>query len=160
VTLRGSPDAAPLPANRGLVLDKAFFTMQGQPVDPSHLRQGDRVVIRLSGHSGEERTLPLVLDDALPAGLEIETVLNPDDAKAGAFKFLGELAETSAQEMRDDRYVAALRTDGQKPFAVAYIVRAVTPGDFYRPGAEARDMYRSSVFARTAGARTTIAPAG
>ena len=38
----------------------------------------------------------------LPAGYEIETVLSPDDAKDGPFKFLGELSSTDAQEMRDE----------------------------------------------------------
>lgn len=160
VTVRGSPADAPGAASRGVTLEKAFFTMQGGEIDPSHITQGQRIVVRLSGRSGEARTLPLVLDDALPAGFEIETVLNPDDAKSGAFKFLGELNETRAQESRDDRYIAAVTLMGAKPFAVAYIIRAVTPGDFYRPGAEAHDMYRSSVFARTAGARTVISPSG
>ena len=86
--------------------------------------------------------MPLVIDDALPAGFEIETVLGPDDAKDGPFKFLGELSAADAQETRDDRYVAAIDLPGGKPFAVAYVARAVTPGDFYLPGAEARDMYR------------------
>ena len=62
------------------------------------------------------------------------------------------------QEKRDDRYVAALRTEGNKTFVVAYVVRAVTPGDFFLPGAVVQDMYRPSVNARTAPGRTRIAP--
>jgi uncharacterized protein YfaS (alpha-2-macroglobulin family) len=160
VTVRGSPIDAPGATSRGVSLEKSFFTMQGAPVDPSHITQGERMIVRISGQSGEARSLPLVIDDALPAGFEIETTLNPDDSKSGAFKFLGELVDTKAQESRDDRYIAAVNVEGAKSFAVAYIIRAVTPGDFYRPGAEAHDMYRASVFARTAGARTVIAPSG
>jgi hypothetical protein len=158
VTVRGAPLGAPAAATNGLTLQKAYFTMQGEPVDPAHLAQGQRVVIRLSGRSAQGRTVPLVIDDALPAGFEIETTLSPEDAKEGPFKFLGELHDTTAQERRDDRYVAALHVAGNDPFAVAYVARAVTPGDFYLPGAEARDMYRAGVFARTQGSRTAIAP--
>ena len=62
------------------------------------------------------------------------------------------------QESRDDRYVAALDLAGNKTFALAYVARAVTPGDFYLPGAEILDMYHAGVNARTAGGRTQIAP--
>ena len=111
-----------------------------------------------------------VIDDALPAGFEIESVLTPADAQgvgggngngktaAGPFAFLGKLTAVSVQEKRDDRYVAALRTEGNKTFVVAYVVRAVTPGDFFLPGAVVQDMYRPSVNARTAPGRTRIAP--
>ncbi len=160
VTVRGSPATAPGTAAQGLSLEKAWFTMQGAPVDPTHLAQGQRMVVRISGRSGQGRTLPLVIDDALPAGLEIETVLSPEDSSEGPYKFLGELRGTNAQEMRDDRFVAAMTLPGNEHFAVAYVVRAVTAGDFYRPGAEARDMYRSNVFARTEGGRMAVAPGG
>jgi uncharacterized protein YfaS (alpha-2-macroglobulin family) len=156
VTVRGAPASAPGAVEHGLSLEKRYFTMQGEPVDPSHLAQGARVVIRISGRSQQGRTLPLVVDDALPAGFEIETVLSPEDSKDGGFKFLGELHATSAQESRDDRYIAALDLAGDDPFAVAYVARAVTPGDFYLPGAEAKHMYKAGVFARTAGGRTRI----
>lgn len=160
VTVRGQPMAAPPPAANGLTLAKAYFTLGGAPVDPSRSVQGDRIVVRIAGRSSQARTLPLVVDDALPAGYEIETTLSPEDASEGGFKFLGALHATLAQEARDDRYVAALSLGGGEAFQVAYVLRAVTPGDFYRPGAQARDMYRPGVFARTAGARAVVSPAG
>ena len=160
VTVRGAPLQAPGSAADGLTVQKAFFGLQGGQIDPTGLSQGDRIVIRISGRSNQGRTVPLVIDDALPAGFEIETVLSPEDAKDGPFKFLGELTPTDAQEMRDDRYVAAMDLPGGATWSVAYVVRAVTPGSFYLPGVEARDMYRPSVVARTTGARTTIAAGG
>ena len=63
------------------------------------------------------------------------------------------------QEKRDDRYVAALTLPGQKAFTLAYVARAVTPGDFFLPGAVAGDMYRPAVAARTAAGRVKIVPA-
>ncbi|HVY34895.1 MAG TPA: hypothetical protein VG960_10785, partial [Caulobacteraceae bacterium] len=60
-------------------------------------------------------------------------------------------------EKRDDRYVAAFKLEGAKPFVLAYVARAVTPGDFFLPGAEARNMYRPGVNAHTAAGRLRIA---
>ena len=82
-----------------------------------------------------------------------------DDGKAtaGPFAFAGVLTTASVQEKRDDRYIASLTTSGGKPFALAYVARAVTPGDFFFPGVEARDMYRPSVRGRTASGRVKIA---
>lgn len=158
VTVRGTTVEAPGAAGSGLSVDKRYFTMQGGPVNLAGLRQGDRVIVLVHGRSSQARTVPLVVDDALPAGWEIETVLGPEDAKAGPFKFLGELSGADVQEARDDRYIAALDLAGARPFAMAYVARAVTPGDFFLPAPEARDMYRPGVFARGSAARTTIAP--
>ena len=56
--------------------------------------------------------------------------------------------------------IAAMTLQGNKPFNIAYVARAVTPGSFYLPGAEAHDMYHAAIYARSAGGRTTIARAG
>ena len=160
VTVRGTPLASPAAEDHGIIVAKSYHGFTGGSADPAALRQGERLIVRISGSNGQGRALPLVIDDALPAGYEIEMTLGPDDAQNGPFKFLGELSATSAQESRDDRYVAAMTAEGNKPFAVAYVARAVTPGDFYLPGAEARDMYHPGVFARTEGRRTKIAAGG
>jgi uncharacterized protein YfaS (alpha-2-macroglobulin family) len=160
VTVRGSPLASPAAEGHGLALSKSFFAFSGAGADPAAMRQGERLIVRVSGSNSEGRSVPLVIDDALPAGFEIETVLGPEDAKTGPFKFLGELSAASAQESRDDRYIGAVNVQGGKSFSIAYVARAVTPGDFYLPGAEARDMYKPAVFGRTAGRRTHIAPQG
>ena len=100
----------------------------------------------------------MAVNDALPAGFEIETLLGPDDAQTGPFKFLGELSSADVQEARDDRYVAAMDLAGKGSFSFAYVARAVSAGEFLLPGAQARDMYRPAMNARTAASRTTIAP--
>jgi len=124
--------------------------------------------VRLAGVSRQGRSTSLVLDDPLPAGFEIETALGPDDGRGdgekgssnGPYSFLGQINAPLAQESRDDRYVASLNVGGGKAYAVAYVARAVTPGDFYVPGVEAHDMYRPQVYARSAGGRASIAFAG
>jgi hypothetical protein len=158
VTVRGTPIAPPGAEQHGLSVQKTYFGYAGGPADLATVRQGDRVIVRIAGGSQQGHTVNLAIDDALPAGFEIETVLGPDDAQKGPFKFLGSLTAPKAQESRDDRYVAALTLAGGKSFAVAYVARAVTPGSFYLPGAEILDMYHASVNARTAGGRLTVAP--
>lgn len=158
VTVTGRPVSPPPPSASGLSVSKTLFTLNGAPADPARLRQGDRVVVLISGHSGQSRTSALVVDDPLPAGFEIETTLSSEDAEKGPFKFLGKLTQSSMQEARDDRYIAAMQLPGDKPFAFAYVARAVTPGDFLFPGVEAKDMYRASIYARSGARRTAIAP--
>ena len=173
VTVHGLPVAAPAADGRGVTLEKAFFTMSGQPVDPSSLTQGERVIVLLKGASQQGRAMLTVVDDALPAGFEIDATVTPPDAAGeigdtapgpgepakakGPFAFLGALSKASVQEKRDDRYIAALTLPGNKPFALAYVARAVTPGDFFLPGAVAGDMYRPAVVAHTAARRVRIA---
>ncbi|MBO9710349.1 MAG: alpha-2-macroglobulin family protein [Caulobacter sp.] len=158
VSVRGTPVAAPTAESNGLSVSKRLFSMSGGAIDPSQIRQGDRVIVLVTGHSGQARSTALVVDDALPAGFEIETTLGADDAQNGPFKFLGTLTNPDVQESRDDRYIAALDLEGNKPFAMAYVARAVTPGEFFLPGATAKDMYRPSINARSDAARINVAP--
>jgi uncharacterized protein YfaS (alpha-2-macroglobulin family) len=157
VTVQGTPTAPPPARADGITVGKSLWTMNGGRVDPNAVKQGDRIIVQLSGVSRQGRSMMMVVDDALPAGYEVETVLSNDDAKSGPYRFLGELTGASVQEKRDDRYIAALTAQGNKPFNLAYVARAVTPGDFILPGVEARDMYRPSVAARTASGRTVVA---
>jgi uncharacterized protein YfaS (alpha-2-macroglobulin family) len=168
VTVRGVPTSSPAAESQGLSVETHFYTMAGQPAELGRLTQGERVIVLIKGASHQGRTSSIVIDDPLPAGFEIETALGPDDAEGngeagssnGPYKFLGRLTSPDAQESRDDRYVAAFKVSGSAGFAVAYVARAVTPGEFYLPGAEAKDMYHPTLYARSGGGRTTIQIAG
>lgn len=163
VNVYGAPTSAPKPASEGLTIDKQMFERDGSVADPASVRQNDRLIVRLSGRALDARVHPVIIADLLPAGFEIETVLTPNDAArpeggAGPYGWLGELSWTKVAEARDDRFIAAIDVYGQ-PFAVAYVVRAVTPGKFAFPGAVAEDMYRPGVFARTASSTLSISAA-
>ena len=81
-------------------------------------------------------------------------VENGDD---GAFAWLGRIDRPQTAEARDDRYVAAIDVR-DRAVSLAYLVRAVTAGDFTLPGATAEDMYRPDVNARSAAGRVVIRP--
>jgi alpha-2-macroglobulin len=166
VSANGAPRTAPPAASNGFSLDKRFYTLQGGGVDLASLSQGQRVVVVISGAPEGQRLHPAVLVDLLPAGLEIESILKPEDGRRpksqydentrdGAFAFAGEITSPRVAEARDDRFVAAADIRGNS-FTFAYVARAVTPGTYTMPGAQVEDMYRPGVFGRTSPGRVTI----
>lgn len=160
VTVQGTAVNPPGASASGIGVIKTLWGLNGGRIDPNAIAQGDRIIVQISGRSSQGRSMMMVIDDALPAGFEVETVLGPEDAQGGPFRFLGQLSSVSVQERRDDRYVAALNLPGNQPFTVAYVARAVTPGAFFLPGVEARDMYKPAVFGRSAGGQVVIAAGG
>jgi uncharacterized protein YfaS (alpha-2-macroglobulin family) len=168
VQLSGAPREAPPAMRAGYTIDKRVFRMDGTTADLDSIRQGDRVIIVVSGQPEGARNYPSVLVDLLPAGLEIETILGPGDTlgnqqydgsrRAGPFAWVGELTYADVTEARDDRFVASADLRGQ--FRWAYIARAVTPGRYTLPAAQVEDMYRPGVMARTSTGAITIAPRG
>lgn len=168
VSLSGAPIEAPPSMQAGYTLDKRVFNMNGTIANLDTIRQGDRVVVVLSGQPEGARNHPTVVVDLLPAGLEIETLLSPSDAlgetrydgtrRPGPFAWIGEITYTQVQESRDDRFVASANLRGQ--FRYAYIARAVSPGRYTMPAAQVEDMYRPGVMARTGTGTIRIAPRG
>jgi uncharacterized protein YfaS (alpha-2-macroglobulin family) len=167
LTTSGPPKAAPPAASSGFSLSKRVFTLTGESADVGALRQGQRVVVLVSGAPEGQRLHPAVLVDLLPAGLEIESILKPEDGKQtftyeregardGAFAWAGKISDARVTEARDDRFVAAADVKGES-FQFGYIARAVTPGAYTMPGAQVEDMYRPGVYGRTAAGRVSIA---
>ena len=162
VMVRGSPSEVPRPASEQLTISKQIFTQTGGRVDMGSITQGDQFVIALRVTPEQNRVNPVIVADLLPAGFEIETILQPRDGTRdsdvnGAFAWAGRIAQTKTAEARDDRFIAAIDVRDQM-MTLAYIVRAVTPGEFAIPGATAEDMYRPDVYARSQASRITIAP--
>ncbi len=167
LTLSGAPREAPGARSAGYSIDKRVYTFNGAPANLSALRQGDRVIVVVSGRPEGARAYPTVLVDLLASGLEIETVLSPADGlgpaqwdgsrTSGPFSWLGEISNAEVAEARDDRFVAS-RTVRGEDFRFAYIARAVTPGAFVMPGAQVEDMYRPGIMARTGAGALRIAP--
>ena len=155
--VRGAPSAPPAASASQFKIAKDLFTMSGQKANLSDVERGDRFVIRLTLSPEERRTNPMIVEDMLPAGFEIEAVLTyaDGDSGEGAFSWLGDIDTAKIAESRDDRFVAAIDVrDEQK--VLAYVVRAVTAGEFVFPGAVTEDMYRPDVYARSASQRVTV----
>jgi uncharacterized protein YfaS (alpha-2-macroglobulin family) len=66
-----------------------------------------------------------------------------------------------SSEFRDDRFSAAFERTSNSPavFAVAYVVRAVSPGKYVLPQAYVEDMYRPDRYGRTGTGTIEVTPA-
>ena len=148
LTTFGIPEV-PGPADGyGYRIERAYFDMDGAPRDIDEVRAGTRLVAVLTVTPFEAGEARLIIDDALPAGLEID---NPNLVTAGDIGALDWLQTAPAQhtEFRSDRFVAAVDWREERPLHLAYIVRAVTPGRYHHPAAMVEDMYRPQYRAQT-----------
>jgi len=169
ISTTGVPREMLPPTANGVTIQRSFYTLTGDAVDLARLTQNDRVVVSLEGQVTGRLKHELVILDLLPAGFEIEAVVQREEGGSSRFSFLSPLSATAVREARDDRFVAAvnIRDDGPYSddddlaerglFHVAYIVRAITPGSYVLPAASVEDMYRPAIVARSAAGRVAIA---
>lgn len=160
----GAPQSAPVAGGSGFEVSKRYYNMDGKQRDITTMKQGERAIVRIDFNSTQRRSRMAVIADLLPAGVEIETILSPSDGvvsqygetKRGAYAFLGELSDFDITEARDDRFIASRETYRQTEYRVAYIIRAVTPGNFIAPGVVVQDMYRNNDSAVTDAMRIRV----
>lgn len=160
LSVTGAADAPPDAHAQGLTLTRGLYDLTGRPVDPGGVRQNDRLVVVLDGATTDPVDHQALVTDLLPGGFEIETVRLAGAGRAlGDLSWLGDLTVPRDADYRNDRFVAAVEIGKQTPrFRLAYLVRAVTPGDFALPGAEVHDLYRPYQSARGAAARLRVLP--
>lgn len=161
ISIYGTPLSEPAPVEENLTAVKSIFTMTGERVSGNHFQQGQKYIVRVEFGSTTKRNRQMVMADLLPAGMEIEAVLRPKDGarkdgQEGAFEWLGTLANFQTIEKRDDRMIAVAQSRRTENFVLAYVVRAVTQGDFIWPGVMVEDMYRPQDMARTKSRRAVI----
>ena len=116
VAVSGSPLVPEPAASNGLVIERKYFTPDGQPADPARVTQNTRLVAVLSvmKPAGDAENGNFLLVDRLPAGFEIE---NPTLVSSGSTSDLAWLSDTSYApytEFRDDRFVASFTTSTAK----------------------------------------------
>ncbi|MCF6274625.1 MAG: alpha-2-macroglobulin family protein [Robiginitomaculum sp.] len=157
VMISGTPLKAPLAVNEGYDVTKRIQRIDGTLADLNDIKQGERYIVKISFNSTTARSGLAVIADLLPAGMEIEAILEPGET---AYENVGKLSRFQTSEMRDDRLVAATRTYKKRTYRIAYLVRAVTPGDFVWPGVVVQDMYRAQDHAISKATRVRISAQG
>ncbi|HEX3863764.1 MAG TPA: MG2 domain-containing protein [Stellaceae bacterium] len=151
VSITGVPKAD-LPAeNSGYTVSRSIFRADGSPADLTKARQTDLFVVVLKAkRTDASRAARALVVDLLPAGFEIQAASAGGDS-SGNYSWLKDLTNTAYTEARDDRYVAAIdMPENTADITLAYVVRAVTPGQFKYPALVVEDMYEPETTGRTA----------
>ena len=159
LTTFGVPEIAPEAGGTGYAIARRYFDMEGHELEQASFAAGDRIVVVLEVTPFEKLGARLMINDPLPAGLEID---NPSLLQSGDVRALDWLkpVATETAEFRSDRFLAAVDMRKAAPFRLAYVMRAVTPGSFHQPAASVEDMYRPEYRARTDTGRVTVAAGG
>ena len=137
----GVPEVPEPAGGTAFRVTRSYFALDGSPIDPNQITVGQRIVTVLNVAPLGPVEARLMVDDPLPAGLEID---NPNLIRGGDTQGLEWLQTPPTQnvEFREDRFLAAVDWRSDKPFDLAYIVRAISPGAFHHPAASVEDMYR------------------
>jgi len=149
VTVTGIPQTPEPAGGNGYDLTRVYYDLEGNEVDPSTVKLGDRMVVVLSVTSTQSGWARLVLNDPLPAGFAID---NPSLVRAGevaALDWLSPLDSAAHTEYQTDRFTVAFDLQDTTEFQFAYMARAIAPGSFNLPAATLEDMYRPERQART-----------
>jgi alpha-2-macroglobulin len=147
----GHPSEAPAAEVQGLQIERQLYNLDGSTPARDAILQGTVLVVVLEGEALElDQRHQLLIVDPIPAGFEADSPGLEGSRALEGLDWLGETSATLYTDALDDRFVAALdlERDDARSFRVAYIVRAVTPGDYRLGPPFVEDMYRPMFRAR------------
>lgn len=155
LTVLGVPEGEEPAGGTGWSIERALYTLEGGAVDPASVPLGARLVAVLTVRPQGFQAARLMVTDPLPGGFEIDNPNLLAGGETAALPWLAPVAAANA-EARADRFLAAVDWQSDQPFQLAYVVRAVSPGDFARAAASVEDMYRPAMRARTEAGRVSV----
>jgi hypothetical protein len=151
----GVPMAPPADAEHGLKIHRRYLSLDGKELNGT-VQTGDLVRVELSIEAppGEGN---LVIEDLLPAGLEVE---NPrletaakDSTEPDAATF-----GSGCVDMRDDRVIISGDMPGVWQAHCSYLARAITPGTYTVPPVRCEAMYDLNTNAVSGAGKLTVVP--
>ncbi|MEI7899075.1 MAG: MG2 domain-containing protein [bacterium] len=141
-------------ADSGLQVRREWLDQQGTVIDPHVLQRGDVVIVRLTLDPLGRECRDVVIDELLPACLEIENALM---ATTGGRDWIkeDEAAWVLHREVRDDRLLLFSKALSKKK-CFHYAARVVSPGVFVVPPVSAAAMYDPQTFSRHGRGQVTV----
>ena len=160
ISVTGTPTNPPPAESAGYRIERAYYDLDGRRADPSLASQGERRVVLLTISANQRRAARLIINDPLPAGYEIDNPTLVSSGTIDGLPWLNVVTEPAHTAFRTERFVAAVDRGKPDPsqFQLAYVIRAVSPGDFAHPAAQVEDMYRPNLRGRTESGRVEIHP--
>lgn len=136
---RGIPTVASfLPTSNGLRITRTFLTREGDPLTTPEAKQGDLIVIRTEVETLAGKLQNVVIENLLPAGLEVE---NPRLSTTETLPWVNVIAAPQHADARDDRVLFFVDLNPGGALTFYTLVRAVSPGVFALPPFQAEAMY-------------------
>jgi len=163
VSAVGNPEGE-LPAeSNGFDIQRRIVDRFGNDVDLDAIKQNDLLVVIVEGHVESGAGGQTTVADMLPAGFEIQNMSLASGSRTEDLNWLDELSTLQQAEYREDRFVATADVTRYYwhytgAFRMAYMVRAVTPGEFALPGIYVEDLFRPAVHTRGAASHVKILP--
>ncbi|NUQ20561.1 MAG: hypothetical protein HOQ09_06330, partial [Gemmatimonadaceae bacterium] len=183
VTAREVPRKRPVrPDDHGIQVER-WYERYDSRTPTTSVAEGELVRVRLRITIPADREF-LVVDDALPAGLEaVDLSLRtaaplPGPGAGSSWRSSGEdegerdedadvrwgygiwdsgwWSPFDYRELRDDRVVYFATQLWKGTYTATYVARATTPGVFVRPPTHAEEMYNPAVFGRSDGGIFTV----
>ena len=161
VSVSGAPITPEPAADKGFKIERLYYTLDGQRAVAAKARQNQRFVVVLKMTEPQPQYGRILVADYLPAGFEIDNPHLVSSGETGTLGWIEDAKEPVSSEFRDDRFSAAFDRSAKDNavFTVAYVVRAVSPGQYVLPQAYVEDMYRPDRFGRTATGRVEVTAA-
>jgi uncharacterized protein YfaS (alpha-2-macroglobulin family) len=185
LTVHEVPQRRPVnPEDQGIRVER-WYERYDRDLPVVSVAEGELVRVRLRVTVPVDREF-VVVDDALPAGLEavdlslrtaslvpgpgrdqMQSFLTPEEAESeesggsDAQWYFGRWdsgwwTPFDHKEIRDDRVVYSATVLWQGTYSMTYLARATTPGVFIRPPAHAEEMYNPAVYGRSDGGVFTV----
>jgi hypothetical protein len=163
VSAVGNPVGDLPAAQNGFVITRKIVDRFGHSVDLNAVRQNDLLVVIIEGWRQGESGGQTTIVDMLPGGFEIQNVKFDQNDTTSTLAWLGDLSTLQQAEYREDRFVATADIKRyywtySGEFRMAYMVRAVTPGDFTMAGIYVEDLFRPNAFTRGPVTKIRILP--
>jgi uncharacterized protein YfaS (alpha-2-macroglobulin family) len=180
LTVREVPREQPVRPDDGGIRVERWYERFGAAKPVVGVAEGELVRVRLRVTVPAERHF-VVLDDALPAGLEaVDLTLRTASSAPGLATAASDERRSAAEdgedterwwygswdsgwwspwehkEMRDDRVVYFATVLWPGTYTATYVARATTPGVFVRLPAQAQEMYNPAVHGRSDGGVFTV----
>ncbi len=160
VSVSGAPLVPEPAAEKGFKIERLYFTLNGDAVDPATVKQNQRFAVVLRITEPNPQFGRVIVADYLPAGFEIDNPRLVSSGDTGTLSWIRDAKAPVHSEFRDDRFTAAFNRSSrdQAVFTVAYVVRAVSPGRYTLPQAYVEDMYQPDRFGRTGTSTIEVTP--
>ncbi|HYE01029.1 MAG TPA: MG2 domain-containing protein, partial [Alphaproteobacteria bacterium] len=129
VALSAVGPAEAAPAKPLWTVARTLRTLKGETVEPNAVKRGQLLVVELTAEAAPGAARTVVLTDPLPAAFEIENLRVPGEAD-----WLSGLNEPLRALAEPRRFLAALPVSADSGrVRTAYLVRALTAGQFSAP---------------------------